>query len=300
VVGTASTCKLIMALKIKQIDLLDAVACKRKRETSLKQRNRLLKAVVKGDGLNKQQRMEEAMSLLTERMVVNGAYTTNIGTVVVAPIDAAPLVCEGELINYTVVSAYLNLLSHAAKCIGVPLRLGPENFLVWVKRLGWEGVRRAITTVKLGAPDWDQEEGILFISGFLGPEYCGHWTAIIVKSNPAGRTILFIDSLRCHSNEKEVRDGLTKTPFSPDKDDNSYHMIDCVRQAAGSNDCAVFMLLTFTAFLRKVDVDGSESVSLRNMTPQEFGRKGRQHILQSIWSHNMDLDDECINQIMIT
>jgi hypothetical protein len=84
-------------------------------------------------------------------------------------------------------------------------------------------------------------------------------------------------------------------------------MID---QAAGSNDCAVFMLLTFAAYLLAMqDAPGGNieitepfsriQISNRRLSAGEFGRTGRRHIYDYICAGKINLDAEAIRDLGI-
>jgi hypothetical protein len=123
--------------------------------------------------------------------------------------------------------------------------------------------------------------------------------------------LVFSDSLPAGTaahNSNQVAWALENTPLL--KEGHTWVNTNMINQSGGSNDCAVFMLLTFAAYLLAMqDAPGRNiedpkpvsriQISNRRLSAGEFGRIGRRHIYDSICAGKINLDDEAVRDLKI-
>jgi Ulp1 family protease len=204
----------------------------------------------------------------------------------VQPVDSMALFRTGSLINENVVQGYLNMLAHKAASFEIEFHtLAPQLYPVLSNR-GWDCVDRWSRATQLSEASWGTSR-LIFLPIFLGPHTFGHWTSLIVD-----RTVLlpgllvFSDSLPAGTaaqNSNQVTRALENTPLL--EEGHTWVNTNMIKQSGGSNDCAVFMLLTFVAYLlampdapgRNIEVPKPISriqISNRRLSAGEFGRIG--------------------------
>jgi hypothetical protein len=188
------------------------------------------------------------------------------------------------MIGDNVVLAYLNMLARQQIWLR---RLAPQ-FLPGLNDKGWTFVSRWMRDTGTIGDGWETAR-LIFIPGFLGPRTAGHWVPIIVdRQFEAGKTIIFIGDSLGRANFEDIRKRFDETPF----EGADFRYLDIPRQAAGSNDCAVFMLLVFAAWLRN-DCKGI-TMRLEKCNSKKFGEIGRKHILQSVSEGEIDINGEAV------
>ncbi len=154
---------------------------------------------------------------------------------------------------------------------------------------------------------------LIFLPIFLGPHTSGHWTSLIADRTvlSPGGVLAFFDSLPAGTatqNSNQVARALENTPLF--RDGHTWVNTNMIDQAAGSNDCAVCMLLTFAAYLLAMrDAPGKNieaprhfsmiRISNHRLSAGLFGQTGRRHIYNSICSGKINLDDEAIQDLKI-
>jgi hypothetical protein len=293
----------------------------KKRKTEQKKAQRLLKRVKREATTSRKQVTERAVTdspqasppiiIMVDSITISGPKFPHRGAVIVQPVDSMALFQTGSLINDNVVQGYLNMLAHKAASLDIELHtLAPQFYPVLSSR-GWDGVARWLQATRLSESSWETSP-LIFLPIFLGPHDSGHWTSLI-----ADRTVLlpsllaFSDSLPAGTaalNSNQVARALENTPLF--KEGHLWINTDMVEQASGSNDCAVFMLLTFATYLLAVRDAPGRSIKLPQsftriqisncrLTAGEFGRIGRRHIYDSICAGKIELDDEAIRDLKI-
>jgi hypothetical protein len=180
---------------------------------------------------------------------------------------------SGSMIGDNAVLAYLNMLANQE----LRLRRVATQFLPTLKEQGWQFVSCWMRDTGMIGNGWESAR-LIFIPGFLGPSTAGHWLPIIIdRQVEPGITIVIIGDSLGPSNFEEVQGWFRNTPFQG----ATFQYLDIPRQAAGSNDCAGFMLLVFSAWLRPSN-GKSMHMRLESCCAKEFGQNGRKHILESI------------------
>jgi Ulp1 family protease len=200
---------------------------------------------------------------------------------------------------------------HKATSLDIELHTLAPQFYPVLRNRGWDGVDRWLRATQLSEASWGTSR-LIFLPIFLGTHDCGHWTSLI-----ADRTVLlpgllaFSDSLPAGTaarNSNQVSLVLQNTPLLTEG--HTWVNTNMIDQAAGSNDCAVFMLLTFAAYLLAMrDAPGGNikvpkpfsriQISNRRLSAGEFGQIGRRHIYDSICAGKINLDDEAIRDLKI-
>jgi hypothetical protein len=149
----------------------------------------------------------------------------------------------------------------------------------------------------LGDKNWHQAATV-FVPIFLGPEDCGHWTALVIdRRHHQDGIFSFADSLGSSSNT--VRQTIEqKTPlFLPG---SIWKTVEMLSQAPQSNDCGAFMMLFFASYLKmilgdatvpsnfnKISLEFTNSSNVNNTLA--FGRDARQFVCDSIREGSIDL-----------
>ena len=228
---------------------------------------------------------------LPEQKAIQGPNNSSRGGVIVTPVDMMPLTESGSMIGDNVVLAYLNMLCHQQPMLR---RLAPQ-FLPTLMDHGWQFVSRWMRDTGVIGGGWDASR-LIFIPGFLGPRTAGHWLPIIIdRQFEEGETFVIIGDSLGPANFGEVRERFRNTPF----EGAEFRYLGIPSQADGSNDCAVFMMLVFAAWLKAAKDRQSMVLELRleKCGGKEFGERGRKHILESICNGRIDLNDEVITSL---
>jgi hypothetical protein len=198
---------------------------------------------------------------------------------------------SGTMIGDNVVLAYLNLLLADQQTW---LRRLVPQFLPALSDQGWDYVCRWLSDTGVIGGGWESAR-LIFIPGFLGPRMWGHWVPIIIdRQFEEGKTFVIVGDSLGPTNFEEVRRRFKNTPFEMAE----FRYLKIPRQAQGSNDCAVFMLLVFSAWLKASNCRRSLIMRLEDCVgPREFGKTGRNHILESIHNGTIDLKGEAISSL---
>ena len=168
-------------------------------------------------------------------------------------------------------------------------RLAPQ-FLPALNSQGWEFVSRWLHGTGVVGGGWETAS-LIFIPGFLGPRMAGHWVPIIIdRQFKEGTTTVIVGDSLGPANFEAVRRMFQNTQFQHAE----FRYLHIPRQVDGSNDCAVFMLLVFAAWLATSNGHRSLRMSLESCSAQEFGKNGRRHILKSIGDGRIDLNDDTV------
>ena len=249
----------------------EASEIKRKRTADLRRANRKKKS-------------------LPELKAIQGPSNSSRGGTIVTPLDTMQLMETGTMIGDNVVLAYLNLLADKQTWLR---RLVPQ-FLPALNDQGWDYVCRWLSDTGVIGGGWKSAR-LIFIPGFLGPRMSGHWVPIIIdRQFEEGKTFVIVGDSLGPTNFEEVRRRFENTPF----ESAEFCYLTIPRQAQGSNDCAVFMLLVFSAWLKASNDRRSLRMRLEDCVgPREFGRTGRNHILESIYNAAIDLNGEAISSL---
>jgi hypothetical protein len=285
-------------------------------KTEQKQAQRLVKRVKREATTSKKQAtgsLQESppIIIMLDSISIRGPIRPSRGAVIVQPVDSMALFQTGSHINDNVVQGYLNMLAHKAASLKIELQTLAPQFYPVLSKFGWDGVSRWLRETHLSEAGWGTSR-LIFLPIFLGSNNSGHWTSLI-----ADRTFLlpgllvFSDSLLADTaaqNSNQVSRALENTPLL--KEGHTWVNTNMIDQAASSNDCAVFMLLTFAAYLLAMrDAPGGNmelpksfsriQISNRSLSAGEFGRMGRRHIYDSICAGKINLDDEAIRDLRI-
>ena len=200
---------------------------------------------------------------LPEPKAIKGPYNSSRGGVIVTPLDMMQLTESGSMIGDNVVLAYLNMMAHQHTGLR---RLAPQ-FLPTLRDQGWEFVSRWMCDTGLIGRGWESVR-LIFIPGFLGPRSAGHWLPIIVdRQFEEGKTTVIIGDSLGPANFDEVRGRFQNTPF----EEAEFSYLEIPIQACGSNDCAVFMLLVFSAWLRASNDCKRMHMRLEKYQAKDFG-----------------------------
>ena len=142
------------------------------------------------------------------------------------------------------------MLAHKAASLEIELQTLAPQFYPVLSKFGWDGVDRWLRGTQLSEASWGTSQ-LIFLPIFLGSHNSGHWTSLIADGTVLLPDLLvFSDSLSADTaarNSNEVSRALENTPLL--KEGHPWVNTNMINQAASSNDCAVFMLLTFAAFL---------------------------------------------------
>jgi hypothetical protein len=268
---------------------------------------------------NDDERMATSQELLASPIImldsisISRPFFPGRGNVIVQPVDSMALLQTGSLINDNVVQGYLNMLTHKAVSLNIELYTLTPQFYTVLSNHSWEGVDWWLWETKLTEAGWGTSHLIFLLPIFLGPHAYGHWTSLIADHtvlSPSG-LLAFSDSLPANTaaqNSNQVSRALENTPLF--RNGHTWVNTNMIDQAAGSNDCAVCMLLNFAAYLLamrdapggNIEVPRPFSMILiynRHLSTGEFGRMGQQHIYNSIWAGKINLDDKAIRDLKI-
>jgi Ulp1 family protease len=288
----------------------------KKRRKEQKKAQRLMKQVKREAATSKERATNSVQAsapiiIMLDSVSIRGPILPGRGAVIVQPVDSMALFQTGSLINDNVVQGYLNMLAHKAATLDIELSTLAPQFYPVLRNSGWNGVDRWLRATKLSEANWGTSR-LIFLPIFLGANDYGHWTSLIADRNVLKQGLLvFSDSLPAGTaarNSNQVSRSLENTPLL--KDGHTWVNTNMIDQAASSNDCAVFMLLTFAAYLLAMrDAPGGNieipehlsriEISNRRLTAGESGRIGRRHIYNSICAGKINLDDEAIRDLKI-
>lgn len=218
--------------------------------------------------------------------VVKGPYySRRHGGYIVTVESLEEVATVGMPVRNEIIEAYLSLFINMMYASGRASSLGlvDPGFMGFLHEFGFGEVT-----------DWLKKTDIQFIPAFFGPNDYGHWTAVIVEKiagNEEGRpTVAFVDSLSDRSGRfRSVREDFKHSPYGEPHAD--LRMIDSPEQAAGSNDCAFFMIGAFTHWALRGTRDVPRKFDFRQpYDANQFGIEMRQHVFNSIVDCKVDLD----------
>ena len=251
--------------------------------------------------------------LLSEPIRIPGPVDPQRGYCVVAPADTRHLLTFGTLLNDNIVQGYLNLLAAKFDRLGVPVRIVMPQFYPAFLRHGWVGVQRWVKETAFMESNWLTAQ-IILVPIFTGSIYSGHWSGFTIDRRiPIGPTGIRVyqDSLPSQVSADDLKDRLSRTPLV--QDTSIWITANTPVQATGSNDCAVCMCCSFTAYLNAVQQetllqrgtgdDGGRigmTMRLNGLSLKDLGLSGRQHIHYSFRNGTINLDDPAIAALAVS
>jgi Ulp1 family protease len=164
--------------------------------------------------------------------------------------------------------------------------------------------------------DWETDK-LIFLPIFVGHVSAGHWALLVVDRLYVKTGIItYFDSLpsfapRTYATLKKLLAGSPLVKFGSD-----WYKADVPRQGASTNDCAVWMCMNATAYLRaaraRTETRTDENSSMyeyepkavvslvEGMSEKNFGAAGRNHIFESLSEAKVVWDSLACNSIGIS
>jgi len=187
----------------------------------------------------------------------------------------------------------------------------------------WEARLRGMNNMAFGSHDIDwKNDNLIFFQIFVGPLEMGHWLLLVCDCTRCKPGILSVfDSLPSYEPGvfEDLKRLLSSTPLVTGR--TKWIKARMLKQAALSNDCAVWMCCIAGAYVKCLQNDGvlerldstdiscdtgvneevvnEIEVTMSPTTTEHIGKLGRKHMLQTFANNNCDLTDEVFNHIFI-
>jgi hypothetical protein len=255
---------------------------------------------------------------LLEPVTILGPMSTDRGLVVLSFRDTQNMLTSGSMLNDNVVQGYCNLIAQQFGSLGLHVRIVSPQFYPTFRKYGWERVQRWVQATQAVESDWTNAPLIL-VPTFTGPRDAGHWSGLIVDriQGRIGTGIcVYQDSLTAStalSASNMLKSQFTDTPVLPRNKEVTWITADTPVQARLSNDCAVHMCINFASYIKAV-LDGcilsgcsttsttsitASTSRLDQISPLEWGKQGRRHLLESFRAGKVDLNHPVITLLEV-
>jgi 3'-5' exonuclease len=253
---------------------------------------------------------------LLESVSIPGPDGGILGTVTLSFSDTATMLDYGEMLNDNIISGYLNLLAKKCKEFGCDVRVVSTQFYPAFQQHGWSRVRRWVRETGGMASNWESAP-LIFLPVFTGPTHSGHWTACVVdrvRLFASGGVVIYQDSLSptaAQASSKSLMTSLSGTPLLKNEATH-WITVDAPTQAPGSNACGVHVCGFFAAYASALlngclysEIDSSQAtmvfcrMEIVGLSAKEWGQLGRRHILESLRSRSIDIQDPAIVSVKV-
>jgi Ulp1 family protease len=254
---------------------------------------------------------------LMESVSIPGPNGGVRGTVTLSFSDTAAILDYGKMLNDNIITGYLNLLAQKCRELGHDIRVVPPQFYPAFQQHGWSRVQQWVHETRGMASNWESAP-LIFIPIFTGPSDSGHYTGCVADrvrlSGATGGVVVYEDSLSpaaAQSSSNALKKSLLGTPLAKNSE-TQWITADAPTQAPGSNACGVHVCDFFAGYASallnaclysKVDLSQATTVSARmqilGVSAQEWGQIGRRHILESLRSCSINLQDPAITSVEV-
>jgi hypothetical protein len=250
-----------------------------------------------------------------EPLEIPGPISPNRYTVSLTQLDVHEMLQNGALLDDQVIHGYMNLLG---KTFGgsLGLRVVSTHFYAKLAQCrNWDLVNRWEREIGNTDINWETTP-IIAIPIFLGPNSHGHWSNLLVdrlasESLPGGLRFYAYSLESARFSSEEVRQALEETPLSTASNAATWAVASSPIQSHGGNDCGAWQCIKFAAYMKAAlndclyeeSIDGSSSVTFElrdNMSVREWAVLARRHLLKSLCSGSIDLDDCIVTSIRVT
>jgi hypothetical protein len=254
---------------------------------------------------------------LIESVSIPGPNGGVRGTVTVSFNDTAMIMEYGKMLNDNIITGYLNLLAHKCKELGCDVRIVPPQFYPTFQQHGWSRVARWVREMRGMASNWETAP-LIFIPIFTGPSDCGHYTACVADrvtlAAVTGGVVVYEDSLSpaaAKESSNTLMTSLLGTPLVKYRE-TQWITADVPIQGPGSNACGVHVCGFFAGYASallngclhsKLEPSQATTVLARmeivGLSAKEWGQIGRRHILESLRSCCINLQDPAIISVQV-